>query len=99
MTSGADYLSMSPAEFQRAAIWVTSFLLNLSQDQDGPAPLDPPPTVDGPNRATTAYLVSEGDQVAAEHVAGAFSVNGAEAQKVATTVLVFLVGLSRARQG
>jgi len=26
-------------------------------------------------------------------------VNGAEAQKVATTVLVFLVGLSRARQG
>jgi hypothetical protein len=26
-------------------------------------------------------------------------VNGAEAQKAATTVLVFLVGLSRARQG
>jgi hypothetical protein len=99
VTSGADYLSMSPAEFQRAAIWVTSFLLNLSQNPDGPAPLDPPPAVDGPSRVVTAYLASEGDQVAAEHVAGAFSVNGAEAQKVATTVLVFLVGLSRARQG
>jgi len=32
-------------------------------------------------------------------VAGAFAVNGAEAQKAATTVLVFLVGLSRARTG
>ena len=90
---------MSPAEFQRAAIWVLSFLLNLSPDPDGPDPLDPPPNVDGPSRLTTAFLASEGDQVAAEHVAGAFSVNGAEAQKVATTVLVFLVGLSRARQG
>ena len=99
VTSGADYLSMSPAEFQRAAIWVLSFLLNLSQDPDGPDPLDPPPNVDGQSRLTTAFLASEGDQVAAEHVAGAFSVNGAEAQKVATTVLVFLVGLSRARQG
>ena len=99
VTSGADYLSMSPAEFQRAAIWVLSFLLNLSQDPDGPAPLDPPPAVDGLRRVVTAYLTSEGDQVAAEHVAGAFSVNGAEAQKVAVTVLVFLVGMSKARQG
>jgi len=73
--------------------------LNLSQDPDGPAPLDPPPAVDGPSRVVTAYLASEGDQIAAEHVAGAFSVNGAEAQKAATTVLVFLVGLSRARTG
>jgi hypothetical protein len=55
--------------------------------------------VDGPSRVVTAYLASEGDQIAAEHVAGAFSVNGAEAQKAATTVLVFLVGLSRARTG
>jgi hypothetical protein len=99
VASGADYLSMTPAEFQRAAVWVTSFLLNLSQDPDGPDPLDPPPAVDGPSRVVTAYLASEGDQIAAEHVAGAFSVNGAEAQKAATTVLVFLVGLSRARQG
>ena len=41
VASGADYLSMTPAEFQRAAIWVTSFLLNLSQDPDGPAARHP----------------------------------------------------------
>ncbi len=59
----------------------------------------PPPVVAGARRVVTASLASEGDQIADEHVAGAFAVNGAEAQKVATTVLVFLVGLSRARQG
>jgi|TARA_B100000929_G_scaffold216199_1_gene172933 hypothetical protein len=47
----------------------------------------------------TAYFASSGGQIAAEHVAGAFAINGAEAQKAATTVLVFLVGLSRARTG
>tara|TARA_B100000959_G_scaffold286956_1_gene368313 strand:- start:3434 stop:4582 length:1149 start_codon:yes stop_codon:yes gene_type:complete len=97
--SGAEYLDMHPAEFQRAAIWVTSFLLNLSQNPDGPEPLDPPPAVDGPYRMKTAYFASSGGQIAAEHVAGAFAINGAEAQKAATTVLVFLVGLSRARTG
>jgi len=99
VTSGAEYLDMHPSEFQRAAVWVTSFLLNLSSNPDGPAPLDPPPAVDGPEAMKTAYFAEGGDQVALEHVAGAFAVNGAEAQKVATTVLVFLVGLSRARQG
>jgi len=97
--SGAEYLDMHPSEFQRAAVWVTSFLLNLSSNPDGPAPLDPPPAVDGPEAMKTAYFADGGDQVALEHVAGAFAVNGAEAQKVATTVLVFLVGLSRARAG
>jgi len=97
--SAAVYLDMSAAEFQRAAVWVTSFLLNLSSNPDGPAPLDPPPSVGGVHRVTSAYLAADGDQVAAEHVAGAFAVNGAEAQKVAVTVLVFLVGLSRARMG
>ena len=97
--SAAAYMELSTNEFQHAAIWVTSFLLNISQNPDGPAPLDPPPSVDGPHRLRSAYLVEDGSQVAAEHVAGAFSVNGAQAQKVAVTVLVFLVGLSRARSG
>ncbi len=97
--SSAEYMGMSLSEFQHAAMWVTSFLLNLSRDASGPDPLDPPPLVAGEYELVSSYLAQDGSQVAAEHVAGAFSVNGAQAQKVAVTVLVFLVGLSRARIG
>ena len=91
--AAATYLKMSPAEFQRAAVWVLAFLVNLSGDQ--PAPLDAP-EVDGAERVTTAYFAAAGDQDALETVAAAFGLNGGEAQKVSVTVLVFLTALARA---
>jgi len=91
--AAATYLEMSSAEFQRAAVWVLAFLVNLSGDQ--PAPLDAP-DVDGPERVTTAYFAADGDQEALEVVAEAFELNGGEAQKVSVTVLVFLTALARA---
>ena len=91
--AAATYLKMSPAEFQRAAVWVVAFLVSLSSDQ--PDPIDPP-EVDGPERVTTAYFAADRDQEALEAVAEAFGLNGGEAQKVSVTVLVFLTALARA---
>ncbi|MCS5679870.1 MAG: hypothetical protein NZ603_08240, partial [Acidimicrobiales bacterium] len=92
----ADYLDMTPAELQLAAIWAVAFLLNLSADPDGPGPLVEPPASDGPHGTTTAYFAGQGDQAAVEQVAEAFSITGAQAQKVAVTILVFLVQLAKA---
>jgi len=91
--AAADYLEMSPAEFQRAAVWVVAFLVSLSGD--GPTPLEAP-EVDGLERVTTAYFAADGDQKALEAVGEAFELNGGEAQKVSVTVLVFLTALARA---
>jgi len=97
--SAAEYLEMSPAELHLSSMAVMSFLLLLRGDGPPPAPLDPPPSVDGPREVTTAYLSTRGDQSAVEAVATAFSINGAQTQKAAVTVLVFLVGLARAAAG
>jgi len=91
--AAATYLKMSPAEFQRAAVWVVAFLVNLSGGEA--TPLDAP-EVGGPEEVTTAYFAADGDQTALEGVAVAFGLTGGEAQKVAVTVLVFLSALARA---
>ena len=96
MEDSADYLDMTPAELQLAAIWAVAFLLNLSTDPDGPGALAELPSSDGPHRTTTAYFAGRGDQAAVEQVARAFSITGAQAQRVAVTILVFLVQLAKA---
>ena len=91
--AAADHLEMTTAEFQRAAVWVVAFLMNLS---DGAAnPVDAP-DVTGSEKVTTAYFAADGDQQALEQVAAGFALDGAEAQGVAVTLLVFLVGLASA---
>jgi len=97
--SAAEYLEMSPAELHLASMAVMSFLLLLRGDGPPPTPLDPPPSVGGPREVTTAYFSTRGDQSAVEAVAAAFGINGAQTQKAAVTVLVFLVGLARAADG
>ena len=92
----ANYLDMTPAEFQLAAIWAVAFLLNLAANSDGPGPLAEPPTSDGPHWTQTAYFAGQGDQAAVEQVAEAFSITGEQAQKVAVTILAFLVQLAKA---
>ena len=67
--------------------------------EEPPEPLDPPPTVDGPIAITTAYFAAEREQAAVEVVATAFGLNGAQTQKAAVTVLVFLVSLAKAAGG
>ncbi len=94
--SAAEYLEMSPAELHLVSMAVMSFLLLLRGDGPPPTPLNPPPSVDGPREVTTAYFSTEGDQAAVETVAEAFGINGAQTQKAAVMVLVFLVGLARA---
>tara|TARA_Y100001960_G_scaffold298702_1_gene346209 strand:+ start:536 stop:3097 length:2562 start_codon:yes stop_codon:yes gene_type:complete len=91
--AAAEHLEMSLPEFQRAAVWVVAFLLNLS-DGD-PASIDVP-VADGSNQVTTAYFAGEGDQTALEQVAKGFDISGEEAQRVSVTVLVFLTALAKA---
>ena len=93
VAAAADHLQMTTPEFQRAAVWVLAFLLNLSEG--GSNPIDPPEAT-GSEKVTTAYFAAAGDQQALEQVAAGFVVNGAEAQTVAVTLLVFLVGLAKA---
>ena len=92
----ADFLEMTASELQLAAVWSVAFLLNLSADPDDPRPLAEPPSSDGPHWSKTAYFAGQGDQAAVEQVAEAFSITGAQAQKVAVTILVFLVQLAKA---
>jgi len=92
VAAAADHLQMTTPEFQRAAVWVVAFLLNLSEG--GSNPIDPPEAT-GSEKVTTAYFAAAGDQQALEQVAAEFVVNGAEAQTVAVTLLVFLVGLAK----
>jgi len=84
---------MTTAEFQRAAVWVVAFLANLSGGAT--SPIDAP-QVTGSEKVTTAYFAADGDQQALEQVAAGFALGGAEAQTVAVTLLVFLVGLASA---
>jgi LysM repeat protein len=91
--AAADHLQMTTAEFQRAAVWVVAFLVNLSGSD--PNPVDAP-EVTGSEKVTTAYFAADGDQQALEQVAAGFALGGADAQTVAVTLLVFLVGLSSA---
>ena len=91
--AAADHLKMTTAEFQRAAVWVVAFLANLSGGAT--SPIDAP-QVTGSEKVTTAYFAADGDQQALEQVAAGFALGGAEAQMVAVTLLVFLVGLASA---
>ena len=93
ITAAADHLKMTVPEFQHAAVWVVAFLLSLSSGERDP--LDVPEQA-GTERVTSAYLAADGDQEALERVAEGFSLDGSQAQQVATTVLVFLVGLAKA---
>jgi hypothetical protein len=91
--AAADHLQMTTAEFQRAAVWVVAFLVNLSGDAT--SPIDAP-DVTGSREVTTAYFAADGDQQTLEQVAAGFALDGAAAQAVAVTLLVFLVGLASA---
>ena len=70
-----------------------AFLANLSGGAT--SPIDAP-QVTGSEKVTTAYFAADGDQQALEQVAAGFALGGAEAQTVAVTLLVFLVGLASA---
>jgi hypothetical protein len=70
-----------------------AFLANLSGGAS--SPIDAP-QVTGSEKVTTAYFAADGDQQALEQVAAGFALGGAEAQMVAVTLLVFLVGLASA---
>ncbi len=97
LTAAAAWMNLSPEEFQRTAAWVTAFLIGLSRNPNQVGWLSPAPTVDGPNLVTTAYV--DEDLPSIRSVMRRWTLTPSQAQKVATTMLVFLAGVDRARRG
>jgi SpoIID/LytB domain protein len=97
LTAAAAWMNLTPEEFQRTAAWVTAFLIGLSRNPNQVGWLNPAPTVDGPNLVTTAYV--DEDLPSIRSVMRRWTLTPSQAQKVATTMLVFLAGVDRARRG
>ena len=92
----ADYLDVSEEDLQSIAVGMVAFLLALVGDNSEIEPMDTPPTVDDGVMVKTQYFALDGSQEALESVASVFQLTGAETQKFASSVLVFLVALAQA---
>jgi len=92
----ADYLDVSEEDLQSIAVGMVAFLLALVGDNSEIEPMDTPPTVDDGVMVKTQYFALDGSQEALESVASVFQLTGAETQKFASSVLIFLVALAQA---
>ena len=92
----ASYLEITEEEVQSIAVGMVAFLLALAGDSSGIEPMESPPVVNEGVMVQTKYFALDGSQEAMESVAQAFGITGAEAQKFASSVLVFLVALAQA---
>jgi hypothetical protein len=96
LQSAADHFETTPEELQLTSVGVLAFLLALGGDELAIEPMEVPPATDGTNMVKSAYFASNGAQGALESVAEPFGLTGAQAQKFATSVIVFLVALAQA---
>ena len=92
----ADYLEVSEEDLQSIAVGMVAFLLALVGDSSEIGPMETPPVVDEGVMIKTPYFALDGSQEAMESVAQVFQLTGAEAQKFASSVLVFLIALAQA---
>ena len=92
----ADYLEVSEEDLQSIAVGMVAFLLALVGDSSEIEPMETPPVVDEGVMIRTPYFALDGSQEAMESVAQVFELTGAEAQKFASSVLVFLIALAQA---
>ena len=96
MQSAADYFDATPEELQLTSVGVLAFLLALGGDDLVLEPMETPPDVSGVNVVKSAYYAENGAQGALESVAEPFGLTGAQAQKFATSIIVFLTALAQA---
>ena len=96
LQSAADYFETSLEELQLTSVGVLAFLLALGGDDLVLEPMETPPDVTGTNMIKSAYYAENGAQGALEAVAEPFGLNGAQAQKFATSIIVFLAALAQA---
>ena len=95
LQSAADYFETSLEELQLTSVGVLAFLLALGGDDLVLEPMETPPDVTGVNVVKSAYYAENGAQGALEMVAEPFGLTGAQAQKFATSIIVFLAALAQ----
>ena len=91
LNSSANSFGMGVEEFQKTAVGLLAFLRALLP----PGAAEWAPICSdcaGSEQTTTLYTASDGTQNALESVAGS-SMNGAQAQRFSSSVLIFLLAL------
>ncbi len=86
--SGALELGVSDAQYQKMSVGVISFIFGVAGITSQPAAAPGP----GNHTITTTWTPSE--LAALDHVAGVFQLNRAQAQKLSSLIVAFLLGLS-----
>ena len=95
LQSAANYFETTLEELQLTSVGVLAFLLALGGDDLVLEPMETPPDVTGVNVVKSAYYAENGAQGALEMVAEPFGLTGAQAQKFATSIIVFLAALAQ----
>jgi len=95
----AVYLDQTPEQLQTMSVGVIAFLMALSGPDQPIWSIGSPPDVNGGHVVQSHYFDADGTQNSLENVAAATNLNGAQTQKFATSVLVFLILLSQLQEG
>ena len=95
----AVYLDQTPEQLQTMSVGVIAFLMALSGPDQPIWSIGSPPDVGGGHVVQSHYFSADGTQNSLENVAAATNLNGAQTQKFATSVLVFLIMLSQLQEG
>jgi len=97
VVQAADYLGQSPSQLQTLSVGVLAFLMALAGSDQPDWSTGPPPDISGNNVVQSHFFSLDGTQGALEAVAAATGLTGAQTQKFATSVVVFLILLAMAR--
>ena len=99
LLDAAAYLGQTPEQLQTMSVGVIAFLMALSGPNQPIWSIGSPPDVNGGHVVQSHYFDADGTQNSLENVAAATNLNGAQTQKFATSVLVFLILLSQLQEG
>ena len=99
LLDAAAYLGQTPEQLQTMSVGVIAFLMALSGPNQPIWSIGSPPDVNGGHVVQSHYFDADGTQNSLENVAAATNLNGAQTQKFATSVLIFLITLSQLQEG
>ena len=93
VTSAADFLGISVAEFQSTGVYVIDFLTQLAGGYESVTPLTDPPDVSGSESVTSTW--DEQARGLLGRVSSGYGTTDAETQKFGAILLTFFVGIAR----
>ena len=97
MSQAADYLGQTMPQLQTLSVGIVAFLLAMADDDIPDWSSNISPDTTGSNVLQSHYFSLEGTQGALASVAEATGMNGAQVQKFASSIVVFLILLAIAR--